>query len=360
MLSEHGYGINTDDEEKDKLKPESIIGLPQLSIVVPVYKTEAFLEQCIKSIVKQTFPNFELILVDDGSPDNCPSLCDEWAVKDSRIKVIHQTNQGPNCAIYNGLLKANANVIGFVDSDDWIAPTWFEYLYEALQKYGADCARGGIFMQLENGSFDKLHPIADKEYDQCNIEAEILQPYWEGKESLYKKWSNGRWDKLWKRDLLLKAYGKAPVRYSMGEDLILNLVYLPLCHKIVDVGNSHGYYCRYNQNSLTHSFSPQLVLDYACFTQLLIRTAQNQKRTISATHCDILWKSCAMQCLTATGNRKERSRSLKLALAHIHGSKSIRAGKSVRFAMWLAMCGFAGLAVYSVDIWEWISDKWRK
>lgn len=342
------------------MKTKNIIGLPQLSIVVPVYKTEAFLEQCVKSIVNQTLSNFELILVDDGSPDNCPRLCDEWAAKDSRIKVIHQTNQGLNCAIYNGLLKANANVIGFVDSDDWITPTWFEQLYEALHTYGADCARGGVFIQLENGNFEKLHPIADKEYNQCDIETEILQPYWEGKESLYQKWSNGRWDKLWKKDLLLKAYGKAPVRYSMGEDLILNLVYLPLCHKIVDVGNSHGYYCGLNQNSLTHSFSPQLVLEYDCFTQLLIHTAQNQKRTVAATHCDVLWKSCAIRCLTATGSRRERSRSLKLALAHIHGDKNTRAGKSVRFAMWLAMCGFTELAVYSMDIWAWISDRWRK
>ena len=95
---------------------------PTISIIVPVYKTEAYLEKCVDSILAQTFRDFELLLIDDGSPDNCPALCEEAAARDPRIRVIHQKNAGLSAARNTGVEAAHGEWIGFVDSDDSIAP----------------------------------------------------------------------------------------------------------------------------------------------------------------------------------------------------------------------------------------------
>lgn len=113
---------------------------PLLSIIVPVYDVERYLPKCMDSILAQTFTDFELILVDDGSPDNCPALCDAAAAKDARIRVLHQKNGGLSAARNAGLDVARGEWIGFVDSDDYIAPEMYETLYKAVQSTGADLA----------------------------------------------------------------------------------------------------------------------------------------------------------------------------------------------------------------------------
>ena len=109
---------------------------PLLSIIVPVYDVERYLPKCIDSILAQTFTDFELILVEDGSPDNCPALCDAAAAKDARIRVIHQKNGGLSAARNAGLDAARGKWIGFVDSDDYIAPEMYEALYKAVKAPG--------------------------------------------------------------------------------------------------------------------------------------------------------------------------------------------------------------------------------
>lgn len=99
-----------------------------ISVIVPVYKVEKYLDRCVQSIVDQTYKNLEIILVDDGSPDHCPAMCDAWAAKDSRIKVIHKENGGSGQARNVALNIAEGQYVGFVDSDDYIAPHMYEYL----------------------------------------------------------------------------------------------------------------------------------------------------------------------------------------------------------------------------------------
>lgn len=101
-----------------------------ISVIVPVYKVEKYLDQCISSIVNQTYKNIELILVDDGSPDRCPDICDVWGEKDKRIKVIHQQNSGGGQARNRALDVASGEMIAFVDSDDYISPIMFEFLHD--------------------------------------------------------------------------------------------------------------------------------------------------------------------------------------------------------------------------------------
>lgn len=111
---------------------------PKISIIVPVYKVEPYIRRCIDSILSQTFKDFELILVDDGSPDRCGEICDEYALKDSRIKVIHKKNGGLSSARNVGLDIAQGEYIGFVDSDDYIELNMYETLYDLCKNNNAD------------------------------------------------------------------------------------------------------------------------------------------------------------------------------------------------------------------------------
>ncbi len=110
----------------------------KISVIIPVYNVEKYLDECINSVVNQSYKNLEIILVDDGSPDNCPKLCDEWAKKDDRIKVIHKKNGGLSSARNAGLEILTGDYFTFVDSDDYIDLDYIKILYEDIEKTGAD------------------------------------------------------------------------------------------------------------------------------------------------------------------------------------------------------------------------------
>lgn len=127
--------------------------MPELSIIVPVYKVEKYLPKCIDSILAQTFRDFELILIDDGSPDNCGKICDDYAARDSRIRVIHQENAGVSAARNAGLDIACGTYLGFVDSDDWIEPEMYETMIATAKEKQVDVVVCGIKYCEENGTF---------------------------------------------------------------------------------------------------------------------------------------------------------------------------------------------------------------
>ena len=132
--------------------------MPIISIIVPVYKTEKYLLRCVDSILVQTFIDFECILVDDGSPDHCPDICDEYAAKDARIIVIHQENMGVAKARDSGLNKSTGKLVIFVDSDDWLEPKALELLYKKQQETNADIVLGSIRTIFPHGSTTYIHP----------------------------------------------------------------------------------------------------------------------------------------------------------------------------------------------------------
>lgn len=111
---------------------------PLISVVIPVYKVEAYLAACVESVMAQTYQNFEIILVDDGSPDNCPRMCDDLAARDSRIRVIHKENGGLSSARNAGIDAARGDYLAFLDSDDLWTPLFLERLYWAIEETGAD------------------------------------------------------------------------------------------------------------------------------------------------------------------------------------------------------------------------------
>ncbi len=137
------HAARTGNRTKYEVKQVRLLG-EKISVIVPIYKVEEYLHRCIDSIINQTYTNLEIILVDDGSPDNCPMICDEYAKKDSRIRVIHKKNGGLSDARNAGLEIATGEYIGFVDSDDWIHKDMYHILYKNIIEKDADIAECSI------------------------------------------------------------------------------------------------------------------------------------------------------------------------------------------------------------------------
>ena len=179
--------------------------MAEVSIIVPVYQVENYIRQCIDSILVQTFTDFELILVDDGSKDRSGKICDEYAVLDQRVKVIHKENGGLSDARNCGMDQAVGNYFMFVDSDDYIASTMLEYLYKALTNKEADIAVCNFLYFFEE----------DRKRDfSTNIQSEVLSGaeifYCRKNERVYGIWTVA-WNKLYKRETL------GNVRFRFGK-----------------------------------------------------------------------------------------------------------------------------------------------
>lgn len=147
-----------------------------VTVVVPVYNVEKYLEQCISSIVNQTYTNLEIVLVDDGSLDCCPQICDEWAKKDGRIKVIHKENAGLGMARNTGIENASGKYICFFDSDDYVAPDTIEKAYAKISKEKADIALFGFYIVNDEGKIigNRIADTPKEVYEGSEVQEEFL------------------------------------------------------------------------------------------------------------------------------------------------------------------------------------------
>ena len=166
-------------------KPEMI------SVIIPVYNVELYLDRCVQSVVSQTHNELEIILVDDGSTDNCPTICDAWGQKDSRIKVIHKPNGGLSDARNAGMAAASGDYIAFVDSDDWIAPEMLKRLIQTMKKDSSDIAACSVRMVWEDDRPDRMLTVRTncvldrQEAQRALLEEKLLKhPVWY---KLYKR-----------------------------------------------------------------------------------------------------------------------------------------------------------------------------
>jgi len=210
----------------------------KVSVIVPIYKVEKYLDRCIQSIINQTYKNLEIILVDDGSPDNCPKMCDDWAKKDNRIIVIHKQNGGLSDARNFGLDVATGEYVTFVDSDDLLSITFIEKLVEISKEYNAEIVSCGL--QRFN---DKI--ILENE----NIE--IIE--YNKKQSLENTFKTAKYEFVISCAKLYKSEIFKGLRFTIGkihEDEFI-------CHRIFDkitkfVTTSEKLYYYYeNPNSIT-------------------------------------------------------------------------------------------------------------
>lgn len=217
--------------------------MPTISIIVPVYKVEKYLSRCIDSILAQTYTNIEIILVDDGSPDNCDKICDEYAKKDNRIKVIHKNNGGLSDARNAGLEIASGDYIGFVDSDDYIKEDMYQKLLKACIDNNAQLSICGRYDVFEN------EIIPSFSFSGFKI--------WNSKEAIENllTWNNldsSACDKLFNKQLFKK------LRFPVGkynEDIFVMTNILHEVNKIVHIGESMYYYCHRPNSITTEIFS---------------------------------------------------------------------------------------------------------
>lgn len=152
--------------------------MPTISVIVPVYKVEPYLRQCVDSILSQSFRDFELILVDDGSPDNCPKICDEYAMRDCRIKVLHKENGGVASARNAGFKAANGTYISFIDPDDWVKPEFLDEMLKSLQRENADMVLCGTVRFLKDGSVTEEIRPNRQSYELDKIQVLMTYGYW--------------------------------------------------------------------------------------------------------------------------------------------------------------------------------------
>lgn len=161
-----------------------------ISVIVPIYNVEDFLDECICSIVNQTYHNLQIILVDDGSKDNCGKICEKWAEKDKRIKVLHKNNGGLSDARNAGLVYATGDYIAFVDSDDWIDPNMYEIMLSVLKRESADIVACGIV-----DTYSEKEIIHSSPYDAGSSEKFLKLIY---QDTVFPVAS---WNKLYRKEL---------------------------------------------------------------------------------------------------------------------------------------------------------------
>lgn len=223
-----------------------------ISVIVPVYKVEQYLDKCVESILAQTYKNLEIILVDDGSPDRCGEMCEDWAKKDPRIKVVHKENGGLSDARNAGLDVATGDYIGFVDSDDWIDPEMYGTMYKAMGEYGADLAiccvekvrKDGIFRQELGGTLV---------YSKQKVLYELICD---------EKVNSFAWNKLYRRELF------QDLRYPKGrtfEDTLFTYKIFERVTRVVHVDHAFYHYLR-REDSILGTWPVAVEIEF-CLTQ---------------------------------------------------------------------------------------------
>lgn len=148
--------------------------MPKLSVIVPVYQAQAYLDRCVESILAQTFPELELILVDDGSTDGSGGICDRWADRDRRVRVLHRENGGVSAARNAGLDAARGEYLALVDSDDWLEPGMYEAMLAAARKHNCDVVLCDCRKEHPGGGVLYTHPIRPGYYGRAALEAEYF------------------------------------------------------------------------------------------------------------------------------------------------------------------------------------------
>lgn len=228
-----------------------------ISIIVPVYNVEKYLKKCVDSILNQTYRNIEIILVDDGSPDNCPTICDSYAKKDKRIRVIHKKNGGLVNARKSGLEIAQGEYIGFVDGDDWIEPEMYELFADMIKKYSPDMVLSDFYYD-NNTELSNSEQLFDKEYYDKTALEKLVYPKMLFGGTYYKFGINPCcWSKIYKKELIIKNLPLVDGRIKMGEDAAFTYPCL-LDAKSVAAIKKPSYHYILNPESMTKSYDENL------------------------------------------------------------------------------------------------------
>jgi glycosyltransferase involved in cell wall biosynthesis len=225
--------------------------LPKVSVIIPIYNVEQKLDRCLNSIVNQTLSNIEIILVDDGSPDNSPKICDEYAQKDKRIRVIHKSNGGLSDARNAGLTIAKGEYIIFIDSDDWSEDIMLETLYSRAYVDGSDIVVCSYSVDYSNNNFSVKKQLQNGIFCTEKIP-----------EAIYMLDENGMfnvvWNKLYKHSVLKKSHLSFEIDGVPGEDLLFNCLVFKKIRKISFEKEILHHYMREDEDTLVKAYKPNL------------------------------------------------------------------------------------------------------
>lgn len=230
---------------------------PKISVIIPVYNVEPYLNRCLDSVVGQTYQNLEIILIDDGSPDDCGAICDKYAAEDDRIQVIHKENGGVSSARNVGLELASGEWVGFVDSDDYIDSDQYEYLLGLALRYDAEIVQCGVICEAP-GHHEALYTPLE---ERCVAIGRAPFPA-----GIWICFSNANWCRLYRRDILKEV--RFDCSYVVGEDLLFNLQTLVKAKKMV-FGDRAKYH--YVQNNASACHAPPSRESLVSFRRMLLQ-----------------------------------------------------------------------------------------
>lgn len=231
---------------------------PLISVIVPVYNVEQYLPKCIDSILAQTYENLEIILVEDGTKDSSGIICDDYAAKDTRIRVIHKPNGGLSSARNAGMEIARGEYFGFVDSDDWIEPEMYENLMAVSQKYDADVVCGG--------RYDVDGATRERTTGLCPVKEECIDPMeMLGRVFIWDNCDSAAWDKLYRRHIF------AETKYPLGvysEDVACFYKLMEAADRVA-LCPKPMYNYLHRQNSITTSKLSEKTFHYPSHTAVI-------------------------------------------------------------------------------------------
>ena len=232
---------------------------PKLTLIVPVYKTEPYLRRCVDSILRQTLTDFELILVDDGSPDRCPAICDDYGKADTRVRVVHQENGGLGFVRKVGVSLARGEYLGFVDSDDWIQPEMYDTLCRTATDNACDvviCDWTCHYAATHTAAaFTESHTLKPNHlYERSEIETRLLAKV------LLEELHGYSWNRLYRRDLLTQCNLDKGVGLTNMQDWVLNCEYFKKTRRLMYINQRLYHYAIHSGNALQGCHKDYLAL----------------------------------------------------------------------------------------------------
>lgn len=254
--------------------------MEKISVIVPVYNVETYLDKCIRSIQRQTWTNLEILLVDDGSSDSSGKICDDAAEKDARIRVIHQKNAGVSAARNRGLTEAAGAYLAFVDADDWLEDNMYEYLMSLQKKYGADIAGCASYVVYEQSGSQKEFFKGTQE--GCLNAGEALAAMHEGK--ILRGYI---WDKLYSRKLL--PYLQFRKDLAFAEDYEMLCTVMEHCHKVAYGPRPMYHYLQRNFSACTRGYDASFARTMQMFTQKYEEHLKNYPQYTKSFVCHYLF-----------------------------------------------------------------------
>jgi len=253
----------------------------KLSVIVPIYNVEKYLKECVDSIVNSSYVNIEIILVDDGSKDNCGKICDEFAIKDKRIKVIHKENGGLVSARKAGAQIATGEYLTFVDGDDWIAPDWYEKVMKDLQKSGADIHISGLYEWRDGEARKVVNELRTGLYIKDERWEEIFSAVL-CDERMKKACIPGIVVKILKTRLFQNNMEKVNNNIHNSEDALFSIVCMRSAECIQVNNTCLGYFYRIVDESMSHCYDEKYwkyTEAYCENLELLLKSDSSEKIT---------------------------------------------------------------------------------